>query len=74
MGSITQPNDDKLLLFFKLQICGLKYLRVEIRCENEFAHPKQVIVRSSETSAHFSQTTRSHKPEQSTVGGMEWNE
>jgi len=31
MGSITQPNDNKLLLFFKLQICGLKYLRAEIK-------------------------------------------
>jgi hypothetical protein len=71
MGSITQPNDNKLLLLFKLQICGLKYLRAEIRCENEFAHSKQLTVRSAETSAHFSQTTRSHKPEDSTVRGME---
>jgi len=71
MGSITQPNHNKLLLFFKLQICGLTYLNAEIRRENKFAHPKQVTVGSCETSAHFSQTTRSHKPEESTVRGME---
>jgi hypothetical protein len=74
MGSITQPNDNKLLLFFILQICGLTYLSVEMRRENESTHPKQVTVRSCETSAHFSQITRSRQPEESTVRGMEWNE
>ena len=44
MVYIIQPIDNKRLLFHKLQICRLKYLRPEIRCENEFARHKQVTV------------------------------